>query len=119
MIIDYKKEEVFTKSVDIVDVGNFALQCVSGNGEEYYIIVVTVMGKTSVLKFGPVIPDLPVLCDGYNVAFKTFNFKEASILKEANLFINDYKKEIDEVSVITEYEALNNIPTITEDSLVQ
>ena len=118
MIIDYYPQEVFTKTIQIDDIGNFALRATSSDESEYYMIVKTVMGKTSVLKFGPTIPDIGILCADYSMNYKKMNFKEGAIEKEASIFINDHKKDIVDAVEILPEEAIEEIPEITLDSLI-
>ena len=70
------------------------------------------MGKTSILKFGPVMPDIDVLFNDFTVSYKKIDYKENLIEKEVDKFINDYKKEITLVEEITEYEAWQDFPDI-------
>ena len=119
MIFDYKKEEVFTKTVDVVDCGNFALRATNETGmHEYYIIVKTIMGKTAILRFGPIVPDLPILCADFELTHKIIEYKENSINKEISKYINDPKKEISEVNVIEDFEAYKMLPEISEATML-
>ena len=119
MVFDYDKQEVFTQSIDIVDIGNFAIRCSSSSSaQDFYIIVKTVMGKSCVLKFGPCFPDLNVLCDGFGIALKRFDYKESSIIKEINSIIQSDKLCIDNVIEIPEYEAFSAIPEISSDTIL-
>lgn len=119
MIFDYNKEEVFTKSVDIIDIGNFALRCSSKELEEYIILCYTVLGKTAILKFGPILPDIPLICNNYSLTSKVINFKEAAIAKDVNIFINDVKKKINSIEEITQLEAIQSLPEISLETLLQ
>jgi hypothetical protein len=80
--------------------------------DNYYIIVKTVMGKTSIIKFGPVCPDIEALINDFSVSYKKIDYKEGAIYKEIEKFINDFKKEIDKIEEITEYEAWQDFPSI-------
>ena len=55
----------------------------------YYIIVKTVMGKTSIIKFGPVCPDIDMLQNDFSVSYKKIDYKENLIEKEVDKFIKD------------------------------
>lgn len=114
MIFDYASEEVFTKQLDLVDPGN---TCIRGTNEEkmdYYLIIKTVMGKTSFLKFGPVFPDAPILLEDFSVSYKKANYKENTINKEINLFLNDTKKCLVEAKETVEYEAFQAFPNLED-----
>ena len=112
MIFEFSVQKTFNESIDIVDIGNTALRCTNKLLDNYYIILKTIMGKTSIIKFGPVCPDIEILQEDFSVAYKKIDYKEATICKEINKFINDFKKEIDKVEEITEYEAWLDFPDI-------
>ena len=112
MIFEYSVQKTFNESIDVVDIGNTALRCHGAKLDFYYIILKTVMGKTSILKFGPVIPDIDVLLNEFTVSYKKMDYKENLIEKEVDKFINDYKKSITLVEEITEYEAWQDFPDI-------
>ena len=112
MVFEYSVKKTFNESIDVVDIGNTALKCVGGCHDEYYIILKTVMGKVSIIKFGPVCPDLDMLINDFSVSYKKMDYKEMAIHKEVDKFINDFKKEITSVEEITEYEAWQAFPDI-------
>ena len=114
MLFEYSVTKTFTEAIDVIDAGNCALRCVGGcSGElDYYIIVKTVMGKTHIIKYGPICPDLPLLMEDFNVSYSKSDYKEKTIFKEIDKFINDFRKGITSVEEITEYEAWQNFPKI-------
>ena len=114
MIFEYSVQKTFNESIDVTDIGNTALKCVSGGLNEYYIILKTIMGKVSILTFGPVCPDLEVLINDFSVSYKKIDYKETAIHKEVSKFINDFRKEITSVEEVTEYEAWQVFPMIHE-----
>ena len=112
MIFEYSVQKTFNETIDVLDIGNTALRCHGRKLEFYYIILKTVMGKTSIIKFGPVMPDIEVLLNEFTVSYKKMDYKENLIEKEVDKFINDYKKDITLVEEITEYEAWQDFPNI-------
>lgn len=110
MLFEFSVQKTFTQSIDVVDIGNTALRCTNTNFDSYYLIIKTVMGKTHIFKFGPVCQDIDALLDGFCVEYKKIDYKELSISREIDKFINDYKKAIDSVEEITEYEAWQDFP---------
>jgi hypothetical protein len=114
MIFEYSVQKTFNESIDVVDIGNTALKCTGSKLDEYYIILKTVMGKTSIMKFGPIVPDVEVLLNDFTVSYKKIDYKENLISNEVNKFINDYKKEITKVEEITEYDAWLDFPPIQQ-----
>lgn len=112
MIFEYSVQRTFNEIIDVADIGNTALRCYGKKLDLYYIILKTVMGKTSILKFGPIMPDIEVLFNDFSVSYKKIDYKENLIQKEVDKFINDYKKEVTKVEEITEYEAWQDFPPI-------
>jgi hypothetical protein len=112
MVFEYSVKKTFNEAIDVADIGNTALKCVGSKLDEYYIILKTVMGKVSIIKFGPVCPDLEVLLNEFSVSYKKIDYKENTICREIDKFINDFKKEIDKVEEITEFEAWQDFPAI-------
>lgn len=114
MIFEFSVQKTFTESIDIVDIGNTALRCINKGMDEYYIICKTVFGKTAMIKFGPVCPEIDGLLNDFTVNYKKIDYKETSISKEIDKFINDYKKEITAVEEITDYEAWRGFPAVQQ-----
>lgn len=114
MIFDYFQQKVFTQSVQVDDIGNAYLRCSTSKGFEYYFASRTIMGKTSILKFGPCLPDVGFLVNGYSMFYKKIDYKENLIEKEINLLINDPKKEIEMVEVISLDEIETSLPALKE-----
>ena len=114
MIFEYSVQKTFDQSIDVVDIGNTALRCTSRQMLDYYIVIKTVLGKTFILKFGPIIPDLDNLIEDFAVSYKKIDYKENMISKEIDKFINDYKKDIDTIVEITDYEALQEFPQVVQ-----
>ena len=114
MVFEYSVQKTFNESIDIVDIGNTALRCVGNRYDEYYMILKTIMGKVSILTFGPVTPDIEVLLNDFLVSYKKIDYKEAAIHKEVSKFINDFRKEITSVEEITEYEAWQAFPEVQQ-----
>ena len=117
MIYDYSGTKTFTASLVVDDPGNCAI-CANGYypvGKgiklpgDYYIIVRTIDGITTVIKWGAV-TDLTELVSGYSLDVKQFRYKEASIHREIQLFLNDGQKFIYEAKVVTIDTALEKTP---------
>ena len=114
MIFEFSVQKTFNESIDVVDVGNTALRCINRQKDFYYIITKTVFGKTSILKFGPVCPDIEILLNEFSVSYKKIDYKENLLFKEIDKFLNDFKKEIETVEEITELEAWQDFPDIKQ-----
>jgi hypothetical protein len=114
MIFEFSVQKTFNQSIDIVDMGNTALRCTNRLLDNYYLIIKTIMGKTHFLKFGPVCPDVEILLEDFSVSYKKIDYKESAVYKEIDKFINDFKKDIDTIEEITEYEAWQDFPSIQQ-----
>lgn len=114
MIFNYDPQMMFTQSIDVVDIGNMTLRCTNDHQEEYYITTTTVMGKTAILKIGPIMPDLPMLLNDFTVYYKKVDYKEPTICKEVSKYIQDTKKEITNVEEIVAEELWEIFPDIIE-----
>ena len=117
MIYDYSGMKTFTASLVVDDPGNCAI-CANG----YYhvgkgvklpgdssMIVRPIDGVTTILKWGAV-TELTELVSGYSLDVKQFKYKEASIHREIQLFLNDGQKFIYEAKVIDIDTALEKTP---------
>jgi hypothetical protein len=111
MIFEFDQQPKFMQEIDIEDIGNVALRCSNRKCQEFYIIVKTYLGKSALLKFGPIMADLGILTFNMDLSFKKFDYKESTIVKEINKCLNDGRNEIDHVAIISEYEALAAMPT--------
>lgn len=114
MVFEYSVQRTFNESIDIVDIGNTAIRCTSAKQDLYYIILKTVFGKTHILKFGPVVPDIDLLANDFDVSYKKIDYKEMAISKEVNKFINDFRKEITLVEEVIDDEAWKDFPEIRQ-----
>ncbi len=121
MIFEFNATRTFTDTLQIDDIGNCAIRCEGIMYEnkikfpaEYYLITKTVMGKTGILKFGPVVPDLGDMQNGFSADFKKIKYKEQSIEREIDTFINDGKKAITKAEEITDIEAFESYPSANE-----
>lgn len=114
MVFEFSVQKTFNQSIDIVDMGNTALRCTNKQMDDYYLIIKTIYGKTHLVKFGPVCSDIDTLIDGFSVSYSKMDYKETKIYKEIDKFINDFKKEIDNIEEITEYEAWAAFPAVQQ-----
>ena len=126
MLIDYSATKTFTQSLQINDIGNCAIH---GEGSfrdgkvtlpgDYYMIVSTIMGKTTMIKWGPMIPDIVALPNTFKLEIKTCQYKELTIIREIQSFINDGLKGIHDATEMLPEETLEFLPTaaIYEETL--
>lgn len=117
MLFDYSATRTFTQTLQIDDPGNCAIR---GEGTyrdgkvtfdcDYYMIIKTVMGKTTFIKWGPIEPDFERLPNTFKLEIKTAPYKEATIAKEIQSFINDGFKNIQNAVELLPEEAFEYLP---------
>lgn len=119
MLIDYQANKTYEATLELEDFGNCAIICYSSDtyGSDHLpgnfcLIITTVMGETTLLKWGPFNLDLPGLPSGFDLSVKRFHFKESIIEKELKLFLNNPANNISEAMVIPIDEALSYLPNI-------
>lgn len=116
MIFDYNQTNSFANSIVVNDPGNCALYCTNQDFNEYYLCTQTEMGKTYILKFGPIIGldsreiDIITEKNPFILTYKKINYKESTISHEINLFINDKLKGINQVKEIDLETILKLVP---------
>lgn len=117
MIFEYSGTRTFNKLIEIDDYGNCA---VIGHGYyslgkgarfpgDYYLIIRTVDGVTTVLKWGAV-TDFTELANGFSLEVKQFKYKDTSVKREVDMFLQDLTKAIEEAEEITMEKALEALP---------
>lgn len=111
MIFEFDQQPVFMQNIDIEDIGNVALRCSNEKLRDYYIVIKTYLGKTALISFGPLLGDVDVLVDNMSLSFKKFDYKESTIEREIEKFINDGRSLINKVEIISENEALAQLPS--------
>ena len=120
-IFDYQSVRTFENTLQVNDIGNCAIR---GEGSykdgkirfpgEYYLITKTIMGRTYIAKFGPIAPNIPGMPNTFSVSFKIVAYKEPTIEREINLFLNDSFASIENAEEILEQEAFDVYPSLEE-----
>lgn len=109
-VIEFANEFVPQNSIDISDIGNFALEGINEkDGFYYYLLVKTSLGTSSIFSFGPVIPDVELLPENYTFSYQRTSCKDVKIKMLVSKWLNDYKRKITTANIITEDEFKNNI----------
>ena len=113
MIFNYNQQKVFMNSLEVEDPGNTALRIENIEGFDYYIILKTIMGKTSIFKFGPIMSGVDLFVNGFSSSYVKTNYKEKTINKTISQFINDpYKGMISNIEVLDQRDVINMFPDI-------
>ena len=117
MIYDYNATKTFATTLVIDDPGNCAIIAHGyysiGKGAkfpgDYYMIVRTIDGMTTILKWGAV-TDFTELANGFSLEVKQFKYKNTSVDREIQMFLNDGMKFIYEAEEIDPDKALESTP---------
>lgn len=110
-LVNFDLQKTYAQTIEVEDIGNCAIRSTNADFEDYYIVIQTVMGKTSILTFGPILADVSIIQEDFNLSFKKIDYKEKNINNEINKFINDARKVIKQAEVVSVEEALQAIPT--------
>ena len=114
MLFEYAGVRTYTGAIDIEDIGNFCIRCTTIDGLEFYLCTKTILGKTYILIFGPVLSDLESLLDAFSISYQKIDYKEKIIKKIVLSFINDPKKEITNIEEVSLYEVSLVFPNVFE-----
>ncbi len=116
MILSYMPDVSYGAELEIEDIGNVAIHGSSAETcMDYYMVIQTARGKTSIIKFGGVLAALDLLAPDYSLEHKRMDYKERKIEIEISKYFTDYRKKIDLIELIDMDEALDNIVEIPRD----
>jgi len=110
-IFEFDLQKTYAQAISVEDIGNCAIRCTNPSMEDYYIVTQTSLGKTYILKFGPLTPDVDELSEDFELTYKKVDYKETTIKLEITKLINDGRKKINQAELISLDDALNAIPT--------
>lgn len=79
--ISYNLQQVLTETAYVKDVGNCALEAIDEKGLSYFLVIKTVDGRTFILSFGPLIPDLIELPSSYSVSYVKQAYNDEKLAK--------------------------------------
>ena len=116
MTFDYLRITQAMDFINIPDIGNTCICACSDNGLEWYLIIKTEEGWTTVVEFGP------LFCGESVITYFNFNtyqreYSDKKNSKVINDFINNAKREITQVLEIDKEEAIDKFNNI-KDNLI-
>ena len=114
MHFDYMIKTVAGDSIDILDIGNCALQINNDRGEFWYLIIKTELGWTEVFEFGPITPDikrLPTLC---SMIYKRFEYRQNKIEDIIFNAINSASRNVTQVTEVSVDDAKSNMRNLVD-----
>ena len=100
MIFEYVQRVVVDATLDVDNIGECAIQARNDLGEEYYLMIKTVLGWTEIIEYGPACPDISMLPHTVNYKYDRFEFNSAKIERLIDKFLNDGKRMISQAQVV-------------------
>lgn len=107
MKFDYLQRVVIDAQLDVENVGECCLLGRNDVGEEWYLIVHSVLGVTEVIECGPVIPDLSILPPNVTIKYSRFDYNQGRIEKIIDKFLNDGQRLISQADVV-DFESISS-----------
>ena len=114
MNFDYMKRVVVDSSIDIETIGNCALTAFNDNGEEFVLIIRTVVGITEIIEYGPIVPDMSELPKSVSYIYSREAYSEFKIAKTIRSFLNNPKYGITQVLLVEPQEAKKAIRSMVD-----
>lgn len=114
MQFDYMYIAEAQGSIEIEDLGNFAISVTNDLFQEYLMVAVTTYGITEIIEYGPIKIDFDELCPFTNYSYRRIDYSEYNLKKLINKLLNDEKKNITQVTLIDFDEAKNKIRNFIE-----
>lgn len=100
MTFDYLQRVIVDGQLDVENIGDCIIQANNDFGEEFYLIIKTVLGWTEILEYGPCVPDLPELQYTYNIKYNKFEYNQSKIERTIDKFLNDAKRTITQAKLV-------------------
>lgn len=100
--------------ITIPAVGDFVIEAINEDDQfYYYLLVKTYLGTTNIYWYGPIIPDINELLDKYSCNYFKMSYNEKKLNSFIDKWLNDSKKKISAVNIITATDFINNIKDIS------
>ena len=94
MTFEYLQRVVVDSEIDIEDIGQCCVRGRNDFAEEFYLVVTTEMGMTTIYEYGPATPDIEVLPDKVSITCERFPYNQNRIINRIDKFLNDSKRFI-------------------------
>lgn len=92
MIFEFDQALKAQQSLEIGNIGDFAIEASNDEGFYYYLLVKTTLGSSTIITYGPIVPDINLLPSGFSTTLERIPYKEPKIIGKINYFLNDKKK---------------------------
>ena len=107
MKFEYSYTTLCDADIEIDDIGNCCLEANNDRAEFYYLYIRTKYGTTSIMTYGPIIPDVDQLPKSVNCSFKRIDYDEDKIEGIIDDFLNkgfrniSQAREVDKDTIFT------------------
>lgn len=112
---EYLKVISAMDSFDVEEVGSCCLKANNDGGEEFWLLVRTLLGNTKVLTFGPLLIGTNIFED-IKIEVQSFQYNEKRVIKTIDTWLNDPKKAITQLE---ESDLETCLDTLKEISIVE
>lgn len=116
MTFEYLYKLTPQDSIDIEDMGNVIIQANNDDADEWYLSISTKLGWTTVKDYGPLTIDDDSLGYSFSFNYKRFEYSEQKIYKLIDFWLNDKKKNITQLRLITKQEFDKRLKGLKDDS---
>lgn len=100
MQFEYLHQIVVGDTLDVEDIGNCAIQAFSDSGEEFLLIIRTILGWTETFEYGPITPDMKELPKDVSMMYHRREYNEGKIKKAIDSFLNNPYHSISQAMVV-------------------
>ena len=114
MEFDYNACVTTLNTIDIVDIGDCAIEVKNDDNMFFYLLIRTTRGKSSITTFGPVVPDLKLLPNNFTLSHKRIDFDINKVKKEIKTFLLNPKRKITEAKEVTAQDVIESCPNFKE-----
>ena len=112
MTFEFLKVQTAMDSIDIDDIGNVCLRCSNDDCREWFLKIKAELGWCEIREYGPLEIDSEVVDFSFSFYYNKFEFNEKKLYKIINDFLNNPKKSITCVDIISEDEFSNRLGEI-------
>lgn len=107
MKFDYLQRVVIDAQLDVENIGECCLLGRNDIGEEWYLVIHSIMGVTEVIEYGPIVPDLNLLPSAVTLRYNRFDYNQGKIERIIDKFLNDGQRAISQAEV-TDFETVSS-----------
>lgn len=100
MTFEYLQRVVVDGTLDIDNIGDCTIQGNNDLGEFFYLIIVTELGWTEILDYGPCVPDFDILQANYQIKYQRIEYNQGKLERIIDKFLNDPKRMITQAKLV-------------------